>query len=80
MRALERTDQARAACVYHSLTNLAVLGQDLLGAVQAQKEALRLEPEKSVYRHNLLPLLPLPYAQRTRLGRGTARVDRGGQG
>jgi hypothetical protein len=54
---------ARSPLVPQYVANLAVMSGELFTAVGAQKEALRLAPESSLYRENLLRLLTLPYAR-----------------
>jgi hypothetical protein len=55
--------RARSPLVPQYVANLAVMSGELFTAVAAQKEALRLAPENSLYRENLLRLLTLPYAR-----------------
>jgi hypothetical protein len=43
-----------------------VLDRSLFLAVQAQQEALRLEPSNQLYRQNLQHLLTVPYRQFSR--------------
>jgi hypothetical protein len=51
----------RSPLVYQYIANVAVMTGDLLVAVGAQKEALRLAPENELYRTNLKSLLTMPF-------------------
>lgn len=51
----------RSPLVYQYIANLAVMTGDLLVAVGAQKEALRLAPRNELYRSNLKSLLTVPF-------------------
>jgi arabinofuranosyltransferase len=61
--AVARNHRARSPRVFQYLANLAVITGDLLVAVGAQKEALRLDPANEFYRKNLQTLLEAPYKQ-----------------
>jgi hypothetical protein len=52
---------ARAPRVYQYVANVAVLSHDLVTAVGAAKEALRLRPASALYRENLKRLLRAPW-------------------
>jgi hypothetical protein len=52
---------AGSARVFQYIANLAVLEGQLFLAVQAQSEALRLEPQNLLFRHNLASLLAVRY-------------------
>jgi hypothetical protein len=60
-RAAEINERARSPLVYRYMANVAVLTGDLLAAVPAQKEALRLAPGSALYRENLKRLLREPF-------------------
>jgi hypothetical protein len=63
--AVEQNGAVRSPLVYQYVANVAVLGGDLLIAVGAQKEALRLAPDSELYRRNLRHLLVVPYKEGT---------------
>lgn len=69
-----RNEAARSPRVDQYIANLAVLEGDLFLAVQAQQEALRLDPWSALYRKNLEHLLAMPYDE-ARAG-STARPAR----
>ncbi len=56
---LNRTLQS--AVVFQYIANVAILSHDPFIAIGAQKEALRIEPDNTLYRHNLTALLTKPY-------------------
>ncbi|MCP3999249.1 MAG: hypothetical protein GY722_29915 [bacterium] len=62
-RAAALNGAARSPLVGHYAANLAVAEKNLFLAVQAQLEALRLEPDTELYRHNLRRLLTVPYKE-----------------
>jgi hypothetical protein len=64
-RAATLNDRARSPLVGHYVANLAVLEGNLFLAVQAQIEALRLDPDNRLYRVNLRRLLTVPYKEFT---------------
>lgn len=61
--ALRRNRNVGSPVVYQYVANLAVITGRLFAAVDAQKEALRLAPENSLYRDNLRNLLTVSYEQ-----------------
>jgi hypothetical protein len=63
--AVEQNAKVHSPLVYQYVANVAVLGGDLLVAVGAQKEALRLAPDNDLYRRNLRHLLVVPYKEGT---------------
>jgi hypothetical protein len=67
--AAARNRAARSPLVPHYVANLAVLGGELFPALDAQKEALRLDPASPLYRENLARLLAAPWSS-FREGRG----------
>ncbi len=64
-RAASLNGRAHSPLVGHYVANVAVLEGDLFLAVQAQIEALRLDPDNHVYRANLRALLTVPYKEFT---------------
>ena len=54
-------DEARLPLVYQYIANVAVETRDLLAALPAQKEALRLAPANPLYAANLTRLLTQPF-------------------
>jgi hypothetical protein len=69
--AVEQNAKVHSPLVYQYVANVAVLSGELLVAVGAQKEALRLAPENDLYRRNLRHLLVVPYKDVT-MARGAA--------
>jgi hypothetical protein len=65
-QAVERNGKVHSPLVFQYVANLAVLTGDLLVAVGAQKEALRLAPKNDLYRRNLRHLLVVPYKEATK--------------
>ena len=59
-------ERGESPLVYQYMANLAVLEGDLFTAVNAQKEALRLAPDRALYRENLERLLTVPYKEATK--------------
>lgn len=59
-----RVEGANSALVYQYVANLAVMDDDVFLAVQAQREALRLDPGNGLYRQNLAALLRRPFEER----------------
>ncbi len=72
-RAAAANVTARVPIVYQYMANVAVVTGDLLAAVPAQKEALRLAPENRLYAQNLARLLTAPFGDAP----GMARVREG---
>lgn len=71
-QAASRNASARSALVYQYVANVATLERDLFLAVQAQREALRLDPDNGLYVRNLRSLLSVPYGSFTSItGRRT---------
>ncbi len=64
-RAAARNAAARSPLVGQYVANLAVAERNLFLAVQAQAEALRLDPDNALYRSNLRRLLTVPYKEFT---------------
>ncbi len=62
-RAAARNAAARSPRVGQYVANLAVAEKNLFLAVQAQAEALRLDPGNGLYRSNLKRLLAVPYKE-----------------
>ncbi len=62
-RAAAANVTARVPIVYQYMANVGVVTGDLLAAVPAQKEALRLEPENRLYAQNLARLLMAPFGE-----------------
>ncbi|MEE8526394.1 MAG: hypothetical protein V3T72_20860 [Thermoanaerobaculia bacterium] len=60
-RAAGLNGQAHSPLVGHYVANVAVLEGNLFLAVQAQLEALRLDPDNGFYRGNLRQLLTVPH-------------------
>jgi hypothetical protein len=60
--ATERNRAARSPLVPHYVANLAVLTGELFTALDAQKQALRLDPGNPLYSENLERLLAAPYS------------------
>ena len=60
-QAAARNAAARSPLVYQYVANVATLERDLFLAVQAQREALRLDPDNELYVRNLRSLLSVPY-------------------
>jgi hypothetical protein len=72
--AARRNGAVRSPLVPHYVANVAVLTGELFTAVDAAKEALRLEPADPLYRSNLARLLAVPYrAFEGKAKRGAAR-------
>ncbi|MDA8019191.1 MAG: hypothetical protein MPN21_17260 [Thermoanaerobaculia bacterium] len=61
LTAASRRSGARSPLVYQYIANLAAMDGDIFLAVQAQREALRLQPENQLYRRNLAALLDRPF-------------------
>ncbi len=61
--ALRRNRDVGSPVPYQYVANLAVITGRLFAALDAQKEALRLAPESSLYRDNLRNLLTVSYEQ-----------------
>ncbi len=64
---------ARSPLVYQYMANVAVLTGDLLAAIPAEEEALRLEPTNRLYAANLVRLLTTPWEEATKPQPGTSR-------
>ena len=77
-RAARLNGQAREPLVFQYVANVAVGEKDLFLAVQAQREALRLDPGSELYRRNLEALLMTPYEDFTGAGRRESRAEAGG--
>lgn len=60
-QAAAQNGAARSPLVYQYVANVATLERDLFLAVQAQREALRLDPDNELYIRNLRSLLTVPY-------------------
>lgn len=72
-RAVEANGSVGSPLPYQYVTNLAYLEGNLFLAVQAQIEALRLEPQNMLYRNNLKSLLSKPYSDyRAEVGAATS--------
>ena len=65
--AVRENAHVHSALVYQYVANLAVMTDDPLVAVDAQKEALRLAPRNALYRANLKSLLTTAFAQRRKV-------------
>jgi hypothetical protein len=61
--AARQNAEVHSPLVYQYIANLAVMTGDLLVAVGAEKEALRLAPENELYRRNLRSLLTVPFKE-----------------
>jgi arabinofuranosyltransferase len=64
-----RNGAARSPLPYQYAANLAVLAGELATALDAQKEALRLDPASALYRENLARLLAAPWGRSRRWSR-----------
>lgn len=64
-QAVKENEGVRSPIVYQYVANVAVMTGDLLVAIGAQKEALRLAPGNELYRRNLRHLLVVPYEEAT---------------
>ncbi len=62
---------ARSPLLPHYVANIAVAERDLFLAVQAQREALRLQPDHPLYLKNLIHLLTVDYEEFRNGGRAT---------
>ncbi|HXI02561.1 MAG TPA: hypothetical protein VNI57_05235, partial [Candidatus Saccharimonadales bacterium] len=71
-RAAALDDAARSPLVYQYMANVAVMTGDILAAVPAQKEALRLDPGNRLYAANLVRLLTTPWEEATKPRPGTS--------
>ena len=61
--AARQNAEIHSPLVYQYIANLAVMTGDLLVAVGAEKEALRLAPGNDLYRRNLRSLLTVPFKE-----------------
>lgn len=78
-RASRLNGKARNPLVFQYVANVAVGEKDLFLAVQAQREALRLDPGSDLYRSNLVALLNTSYEDFTESGRDVSRRGEEGE-
>jgi tetratricopeptide (TPR) repeat protein len=79
-RAAALNGSARSPLVYQYMANLAVMTGDLLAALPAQKEALRLAPGNRLHAENLKRLLKQPWTEATAARPASPRGEVSGSG